>query len=109
MSETELSGTKGGLTGQEKRQNVIRLVFDGNEDEFEALCERVRGTGVVLRAADQGLGARGSGLPARLPLADCVERVEQHDDVEREVVADVVGEAELQRQGEQHHLPDRQP
>lgn len=68
MSETELSGTQGELTEQEKRQNVIRLVFDGNEDQFEAFCERVRaavpeGTGVVLRGSAVTGERWGDGAP----------------------------------------------
>jgi hypothetical protein len=44
------------LTEQEKRQNVIRLVFEGSEDRFDAFCARLRsaipdGTGVVLRGS----------------------------------------------------------
>ena len=44
------------LTEAEKRQNVIRLAFDGSEDLFRQFCDEVRaaipeGTGVVLRGS----------------------------------------------------------
>jgi hypothetical protein len=47
---------QGGLTVEEKRANVIRLVFGGDEARFEEFCECVRqaipeGTAVVLRGS----------------------------------------------------------
>jgi hypothetical protein len=47
---------QGGLTDDEKRENVIRLVFDGNVERFEEFVRVVRedvpeGTGVVLRGS----------------------------------------------------------
>ena len=47
---------QGGLTDTEKRENVIRLVFDGNLERFEEFIRMVReeipeGTGVVLRGS----------------------------------------------------------
>jgi hypothetical protein len=47
---------QGGLTNDEKRTNVIRLAFGGDESRFEAFCGRVResipeGTGAVLRGS----------------------------------------------------------
>jgi hypothetical protein len=47
---------QGGLTEAEKRENVIRLVFDGNIERFEEFVRMIRdelpgGTGVVLRGS----------------------------------------------------------
>jgi hypothetical protein len=44
------------LTGEQKRANVIRLAFDGDEGRFDAFVEAIRqaippGTGVVLRGS----------------------------------------------------------
>jgi hypothetical protein len=44
------------LTGEKKRQNVIRLAFAGSEEHYSAFVEEVRnsipaGTGVVLRGS----------------------------------------------------------
>ena len=44
------------LSGEQKRQNVIRLAFDGDEEQFRRFVEEVRnaipaGTGVVLRGS----------------------------------------------------------
>lgn len=44
------------LTGEQKRQNVIRLAFGGSEEKYRAFVETVRdaiprGTGVVLRGS----------------------------------------------------------
>lgn len=68
MSETGVSETQGGLSEEEKRQNVIRLVFDGDEDRFEVFRERVRtavpaGTGVVLRGSAVTGERWGDGAP----------------------------------------------
>jgi hypothetical protein len=47
---------QGGLTEAEKRENVLRLVFDGNIERFEEFVRMIRdeipgGTGVVLRGS----------------------------------------------------------
>lgn len=47
---------QGELLEHEKRENVIRLVFEGRRDRFEEFCRRVRdsipeGTGAVLRGS----------------------------------------------------------
>jgi hypothetical protein len=44
------------LTESEKRENIIRLVFDGRREQYDAFCKCVRetipeGTGVVLRGS----------------------------------------------------------
>jgi hypothetical protein len=44
------------LTGEQKRQNVIRLAFEGREEKYRQFVEEVRraippGTGVVLRGS----------------------------------------------------------
>lgn len=54
MSETETE--QGGLSHDEKRQNVLRLAFGGDEQRFEAFCTTIRetvpdGTRVVLRGS----------------------------------------------------------
>jgi hypothetical protein len=47
---------QGGLSEQEKRDNVVRLAFGGSEARFEQFCRMIReaippGTGVVLRGS----------------------------------------------------------
>jgi hypothetical protein len=47
---------QGGLTDEEKRQNVIRLAFGGDPERLEEFCDVLRasvpdGTGVVLRGS----------------------------------------------------------
>lgn len=47
---------QGGLTDSEKRQNLIRLVFDGREERFAEFCRVIReeippGTHVILRGS----------------------------------------------------------
>lgn len=47
---------QGGLTEQEKRDNMVRLAFDGNEERFEQFRRMIQdaippGTGVVLRGS----------------------------------------------------------
>jgi hypothetical protein len=47
---------QGGLTEQEKHDNVVRLAFDGSEERFERFCRMIReaippDTGVVLRGS----------------------------------------------------------
>jgi hypothetical protein len=56
MSEERSASTKGELSNEEKRGNVIRLAFAGNEEQFNRFVEVVRqaippGTGVVLRGS----------------------------------------------------------
>jgi len=55
MDKTKES-VQGGLTEAEKRQNVIRLAFGGNEERFEEFCRTIReeipkGTQVILRGS----------------------------------------------------------
>lgn len=50
------STVQGGLTEAEKRQNVIRLAFDGSEEQFEQFVCLIKeeiplGTGVILRGS----------------------------------------------------------
>jgi hypothetical protein len=52
----ESHAVQGGLTEAEKRQNVIRLAFDGNEERYETFCRTIReeipkGTRVILRGS----------------------------------------------------------
>jgi hypothetical protein len=47
---------QGGLTDAEKRQNLIRLVFEGSEERLEEFCRVIRreippGTSVILRGS----------------------------------------------------------
>ena len=47
---------QGGFTDDQKRANVVRLVFGGDRDRFEAFCDVIRcgipdGTGAVLRGS----------------------------------------------------------
>jgi hypothetical protein len=54
--ETQTGTTPDELTGEQKRQNVIRLVFGGSEERYNQFVETVRqgippGTGVVLRGS----------------------------------------------------------
>lgn len=54
--EAESATIQGGLTEQEKRDNVVRLAFAGCQDRFREFCDRIRGaipdgTGVVLRGS----------------------------------------------------------
>jgi hypothetical protein len=56
MSEEQGTSTKGELSNEEKRDNVIRLAFGGSEERFNEFVEVVRqaippGTGVVLRGS----------------------------------------------------------
>jgi len=56
MADTAEQRTQGGLTEQQKRANVLRLVFNGDESLFEEFVRRIRhaipeGTGVVLRGS----------------------------------------------------------
>jgi hypothetical protein len=56
QSEPEAATGQGGLTEQEKRQNVIRLAFQGRQDKFEEFCDQIKtaipeNTCVVLRGS----------------------------------------------------------
>ena len=56
MSEERSASTKGELSSEEKRANVVRLAFDGSEERFNEFVEVVRqaippGVGVVLRGS----------------------------------------------------------
>jgi hypothetical protein len=56
MSEERSASTKGELSNEEKRDNVIRLAFGRSEERFNEFVEVVRqaippGTGVVLRGS----------------------------------------------------------
>lgn len=47
---------QGGLTEEQKRTNVLRLAFDGNQEKFDEFCQLIRqeippGTTVVLRGS----------------------------------------------------------
>lgn len=53
---TDSAGLQGGLTDEEKLDNVIRLAFDGSRERFDQFVETLRrdiprGTGVVLRGS----------------------------------------------------------
>src|SRR5690242_2915943 len=48
-------------------------------------------------------------LYSRLPLPDGIEWVQQHDDVEGQVVADDDADADLEEDGERHDHPYREP
>jgi hypothetical protein len=52
----ETDEVQGGLTDDEKRDNVVRLAFDGEAERFEAFCRTIReavpsGTTAVLRGS----------------------------------------------------------
>jgi hypothetical protein len=57
MSESADAGTvQGGLSDQEKRDNVVRLVFNGRPEQLDAFCHAIDevappGTIVVLRGS----------------------------------------------------------
>jgi hypothetical protein len=56
MAEQTGDALQGGLTEEEKRVNVLRLVFRGDEERFEQFCRLIRqevpeGTAVVLRGS----------------------------------------------------------
>jgi hypothetical protein len=56
MSEEQGASTKGELSNEEKRANVIRLAFGGSEERFNEFVNVVReaipaGVGVVLRGS----------------------------------------------------------
>ena len=56
MTEQTDAKIQGGLTEARKRENVIRLAFDGSEQRFEAFCRVIReeipeATRVILRGS----------------------------------------------------------
>jgi len=56
MAEHAGDAIQGGLTDEEKRGNVLRLAFGGDEERFEHFCRLIRqeipeGTAVVLRGS----------------------------------------------------------
>jgi len=56
MTNDTRGAVQGGLTDAEKRANVVRLVFGGDEHRFDEFCRVIRqeipdGTGVVLRGS----------------------------------------------------------
>jgi hypothetical protein len=56
MADDSQATTAAELTDDQKRQNVIRLAFDGSEQKYDEFVETVRaavpaGTGVVLRGS----------------------------------------------------------
>jgi hypothetical protein len=56
VATPEDDDVQGGLTEVEKRDNVIRLAFDGSADRFEAFCRTIEdfvppGTTVILRGS----------------------------------------------------------
>ena len=56
MVEHAGDALQGGLTDEEKRANVLRLAFRGDEERFEQFCRLIReeipeGTAVVLRGS----------------------------------------------------------
>jgi hypothetical protein len=56
MEEQAGDTLQGGLTEKEKRANVLRLAFRGDEERFEQFCRLIRqeipeGTAVVLRGS----------------------------------------------------------
>lgn len=42
MTEASDGNVQGGLTDAEKRQNVIRLVFDGSQERLVEFCRVIR-------------------------------------------------------------------
>ena len=56
MSEPAAEDVQGGLTDEEKRQNLLHLAFSGREDRFDAFCRAIEevvpsGTMVVMRGS----------------------------------------------------------
>jgi hypothetical protein len=54
--ETTAAEVQGGLTDQQKRENVVRLAFDGQPERYEAFCRAIEdvvppGTTVILRGS----------------------------------------------------------
>ena len=59
---------QGGLTDAEKRQNLIRLVFDGSEERLDEFCRVLRqdippGTSVIVRGSAVTARRWGDGAP----------------------------------------------
>jgi hypothetical protein len=55
-SDDTANNIQGGLTDSEKRANVLRLAFGGDQDRFDEFCRMIReeipdGTAVVLRGS----------------------------------------------------------
>jgi hypothetical protein len=68
MTEGQTEDVQGGLTEPEKRRNVIRLAFGGDEARYDEFCERIRaaipeGTAVVLRGSAVTGERWGDGAP----------------------------------------------
>jgi hypothetical protein len=56
VTEQAEAKLQGGLTEAQKRENVIRLAFEGSEERFREFCRVIReeippGTGVILRGS----------------------------------------------------------
>jgi hypothetical protein len=56
MSDEPANTVQGGLTEAEKRANVLRLAFGGDQERFDEFCRMIRqeipeGTAVVLRGS----------------------------------------------------------
>ena len=56
MDDAGVDAVQGGLTEQQKRENVLRLAFNGREDLFSAFCREIEqvvppGTTAVLRGS----------------------------------------------------------
>jgi hypothetical protein len=56
VDESDRGGAKGGIPEDEKRSNVIRLAFGGDQERFREFCDVIvsaipPGTGVVLRGS----------------------------------------------------------
>ena len=68
---------QGGLSEQEKRNNVIRLAFDGQQDRYEAFCRALADWGVAVLDAqveNPHLASLGAGLMARADYLRWLER-----------------------------------
>jgi len=68
MAEGQTEDVQGGLTEPEKRRNVIRLAFGGDEARYDEFRERIRaaipeGTAVVLRGSAVTGERWGDGAP----------------------------------------------
>jgi len=66
------------------------------------------GAGVVLVSSTRHEGPDTDHLSTRLPLANGIDRVEQHQDVQGEVVANHPCDAHLEADGQRHGDPGRQ-
>ena len=56
MTDAAPDDVQGGLTEQEKRENVIRLAFEGHASQFESFCRTIEdfvppGTSAILRGS----------------------------------------------------------